>query len=710
MDAEHHTISCGAPVKVLYAGPDPGGNVATKKSPERKPAGLTKPKARKRIEKLREQIGYHNYRYYVLDDPEVSDAEFDDLKNELAKLEDRFPDLITPDSPTQRVGGAPRDGFTTVRHETRMMSLDTVNDADAFRRFCENVLKGTGKERISLVGEPKFDGLSVEFIYDNGKLVSASTRGDGTTGEDVTANVKTMNAVPLRLGAGRKVSVPRHLVARGEVYMNKKDFENLNRRQEKNREKTFANPRNAAAGSLRQLDPGVTASRPLSVFFWQIGPSSSRVPDSHWASLELLRDLGLRTNRRNEHLESVDEAIEWYETMARDRDGLPYEIDGCVFKVNAIADHDRLGARAASPRWAIAWKFTARRKTTKVEAIESNVGRTGKLTPVALLTPVGIGGVTVSRVSLHNQDEIDRKDIRIGDTVLVERAGDVIPHVVQVIKEKRTGKEKKYRIPRKCPSCGGPVVRIEGEAASRCTNASCPAQLERELEHYASRGALDIEGLGEKTAQELVERGLVKNVADLYDLRPDDLVDLPTFAEKSAAKLIDAIAATGETATLTRLVYALGIPNVGRTVAGDLTARFPSIEELSRASSGDIQEIQGLGSVVADSVVEWFRNDRNKRLIQQLRKHGIDPKAEKRGTKLAGLTFVITGTLASMTRDEAKEAVVAAGGSVSGSVSSRTDYLVSGRDPGSSKSNAAARFGTKTISENEFLELLGKGE
>ncbi|MBD3348793.1 MAG: NAD-dependent DNA ligase LigA [Candidatus Eisenbacteria bacterium] len=681
---------------------------ARQKAPKKDVGELTKRQARKRADGLRDDIEFHNYRYYVLDDPVISDAEYDELKSELQAIEERFPDLVTPDSPTQRVGGAPKEGFRTVEHESPMLSLDTVNDADAFRRFYENALRGTGKERITLVGEPKFDGLSVEFVYDNGKLSSASTRGDGTTGEDVTANVKTIGEVPLRLGAGREVSIPRHLVVRGEVYMERPAFEEFNRRQEEEGAKTFANPRNAAAGSLRQLDPSITARRPLSVYFWQVGPSSSRVPDSHWTSLEMLEELGFRTNARNERFENEDEAIEWYENMARDRDDLPYEIDGCVFKVNSVDDQNVLGTRAASPRWAIAWKFPAQRKTTKINEIEANVGRTGKLTPVALLEPVQIGGVEVSRVSLHNQDEVDRKDIRVGDTVLVERAGDVIPHVVQVVKDKRTGNEKKYHLPKKCPVCAGPVSRVEGEAASRCTNAACPAQLKEKLTHYGSRAALDIEGLGDKTAEALLERSLVEDVADLYELEPDDLIELPTFAEKSAQNLVEAIRETKETATLARLIYALGIPNVGKTVATDLTMRFGSLEELAGADREAIQQIEGLGPTVASSISEWFENARNRKLVKRLREHGLDPRAEERGTRLAGKTFVVTGSLASMSRDEAKEAIVRQGGEATGSVSGKTDYLVVGRNPGASKTSAAEKHGTTVIDEKEFLELLGR--
>ncbi|MFO8006357.1 MAG: NAD-dependent DNA ligase LigA, partial [Candidatus Brocadiia bacterium] len=566
-----------------------------------------------------------------------------------------------------------------------------------------------GKERISLTGEPKYDGVSVELVYDDGSLATASTRGDGRTGEEVTANIKTIHEVLLRLQPqDDDVSVPRHLVVRGEVYMEKGEFREFNQKREEAGEKTFANPRNAAAGSLRQLDPNVTAERPLRVFFWEIAPSSSHRPESQWQCLELMKSLGLKTNPRSELLQSADRVVEYYKGLAEEREDLAYEIDGCVFKVNELDSHEELGTRAASPRWAVAWKFEPRRKTTRIKDIQAQVGRTGALTPVASLEPVHIGGVEVSSVSLHNQDEIDRKDIRIGDTVLVERAGDVIPHVVRVIEDKRTGEEDEYHLPEECPVCGGQVSRAEGEAVTRCTNAACPAQRKESILHFGSKGALDIDGLGDKLVDQLVERGMVEDFADLFDLTVDELKGLDRMAEKSAQNLVDAIQAAGEDATLSRLVYGLGIPHVGSAMAADLAGRYGSIAELAEASEEDLLEMDGVGETVASAIRQWFDNEKNQRVIRRLKERGIDPGAEQRGDRLEGLTIVITGRLESMSREEAQEAVRRQGGDPTGSVSGNTDYLVVGEDPGSSKLEDAEEHGTTQIGEDEFLDLLGE--
>ncbi|MGD2175577.1 MAG: NAD-dependent DNA ligase LigA, partial [Candidatus Brocadiaceae bacterium] len=447
---------------------------------------MSKDEAEQRAEELRDEIEHHNYRYYVLDDPEISDAEYDQLRRELEAIEERFPDLITPDSPTQRVGAEPLDELGTVQHESPMLSLQSIREEEEFRHFCQTCRQELDGDSVALVGEPKYDGVSVELVYESGRLRTAATRGDGRTGEDVTANVKTINEVLLRLREDG-ASIPEHLVVRGEVYMDKGEFEEFNRQREEQGEKSFANPRNAAAGSLRQLDPNVTAGRPLRIFFWEVAPSSSERPDSHWECLQLMKEMGLKINPRSTRFESVDEAVQWFGDIAEGREDLPYEIDGCVFKIDSLIDHETLGMRAANPRWAVAWKFPPRQKTTRIEDITANVGRTGALTPVASLEPVHIGGVEVSNVSLHNQDEIDRKDIRIGDVVVVERAGDVIPHVVKVVTDKRTGDERKYRLPDTCPVCGGEISRPEGEAIARCTNASCPAQVKERLIHFGSK-------------------------------------------------------------------------------------------------------------------------------------------------------------------------------------------------------------------------------
>jgi DNA ligase (NAD+) len=557
------------------------------------------------------------------------------------------------------------------------------------------------------VGEPKFDGLSVELVYDNGKYASASTRGDGETGEDVTENVRTINQVPLRLRHHGE-SIPRHLVVRGEVYMERKAFDEFNRKQEENGKKTFANPRNAAAGSLRQLDSKITAERPLNIFFWEIGPSSSSRPDSQWQCLEAMKAWGLRCNPLTQRFDSVDQAVKWHRKMEDKRDDLDYEIDGCVFKVNAIADHDTLGTRAANPRWAIAWKFTSRRKTTKIKSIDAQVGRTGALTPVATLEPVHIGGIEVTHVSLHNQDEIDRKDIRIGDHVLVERAGDVIPHVLEVLKKKRNGNEKNYHLPKKCPACGSKVVRPEGEAVARCPNAACPATRKQSIIHFASKNALDIDGLGEKLVNQLVDEDVIDDPADIFDLTEKKLIKLDLIGKKKAGNLLKAIEQSKEKATLPRVIFALGIPHVGRALASDLASEFGSLDGLAGAGEAELSKTAGMGETIATAITGWFDNTRNRKLVRRIKKAGIDPKARKRATKLEGKTFVITGELDAMTRNEAKEAIRIQGGKVTSSVSGNTDYLVVGEDPGSTKQEDASEHGTERIGEKKFLKMLGK--
>jgi DNA ligase (NAD+) len=675
---------------------------------KKKVGNLTKKEARRRAEELRDEIEHHNYLYYVLDDPEISDAQYDALQKELEAIEERFPDLVTPDSPTQRVGAPPREELGTIEHEVPMRSLQSVQEEDAFRRFYETCKNELGKQRVSLVAEPKYDGASVELVYDNGSLVTASTRGDGRTGEDVTANIKTIHETPLRLRRAKGVSIPEHLVVRGEVYMRKDEFTEFNKRQEEAGDRTFANPRNAAAGSLRQLDPKITEKRPLRIFFWEIASSSSSRPESQWQCLELMKDLGFKTNPLSKRLANDDEAVDYFGELAKKRDSLSYEIDGCVFKVNTLSDQAELGSRAANPRWAVAWKFEARRESTRIKEIRTYVGRTGALTPVAVLEPVHIGGVEVTNVSLHNQDEIDRKDIRVGDHILVERAGDVIPHVIKVLKQKRSGSEKRFHLPKKCPSCGSKVVRAEGEAITRCTNASCPAQIVEGILHFGSRPALDIDGLGGKLVEQLYEREMVKDFADLFELEADEVAELDRMAEKSAEKLVTAINSSRERATLPRLIYALGVPHVGQAVAAELGARFQSLDELAEASKEELETQEGVGPTMASAIREWFNNDRNQKLIKRLKEHGLDPKMERRGSRLQGKTIVVTGSLKSMTRDEAKEAIQAQGGRATASVSANTDYLVVGAEPGASKTRDAEKHGVKTIDEDEFLELLGE--
>lgn len=669
---------------------------------------LTKVQARRRAADLRRQIDEHDYRYYVSDSPVISDAEYDELKRELIAIEERFSDLVTPDSPTQRVGGMPRKGFVTIRHETPMLSIQSIWSEDDLRHFCETRCKEVGKKACVLVGEPKYDGTSIELVYDNGELRSASTRGDGRSGEDVTANVKTIREVPLRLPAGsakRKVRIPGHLVLRGEVHMDKHEFEQFNRKQEDLGAKTFANPRNAAAGSLRQLDPNITARRPLHVFYWEVTPATDDRPASHWDCLKLMKDLGLKTNPDVNRFESADDAVRWFEQMKNRRERLPYEIDGCVFKVASLADQEHLGTRAANPRWAVAWKFPPLQKTTRVKDIEAYVGRTGALTPVATLEPVHIGGVEVTHVTLHNQDEIDRKDIRIGDTVLIERAGDVIPHVVQVIKERRTGRQRKYSLPLRCPVCGSPIARVKQEVFTRCSNTSCPARLREAILHFASTEAMDIRGLGGKLADQLVGRRLVKSLADLYNLTIKDLKQLMRMGDKSAQNITKAIDRSKENAKLDRLIYGLGIPHVGRALATDLAIRFRSIDKLLDASEEALRDA-GLGTVVSAAIREWSSNHANRELVQRLTRSGINPKLQRKGSRLEAKTLVFTGELDRMTRDEATDAVVQQGGRVSESISGNTDFLVVGANPGGTKTDAASKHGTRTLTEIEFLKLV----
>ena len=674
------------------------------------PSHLPRPEAARRADDLRRRIEHHNYRYHVLDDPEISDAAFDALMVDLRAIEAAWPDLVTPESPTQRVGAKPRDGFATLPHETPMRSLLSVYDEEGMTRFADTCRKELDAPSVPLVAEPKYDGVSIEIVYDAGRLVSAATRGDGATGEDVTANVRTIAQVPLRLrGRARGVAVPDHLVVRGEVYMEKAEFAAFNRRREEAGGKTFANPRNAAAGSLRQLDPQVTAGRPLRIFFWEIAPSSTSRPETQWASLRTMRDLGLKTCPESQLLANAPDALGWHHDLEARRDELAYEIDGCVFKVNSLADHGRLGVRAANPRWAVAYKFAPRQETTRIVAINTQVGRTGAVTPVAVLEPVRIGGVTVTHASLHNQDEIDRKDIRVGDTVLLERAGDVIPHVVQVITDKRPPGSKRYRLPARCPVCGGEVVKPQGEAVSRCTNNSCPAQVKESIKHWGAKQALAIDGLGEKLVDQLVDTGLVRDVAGLYDLAVEPVAGLERMADKSASNVVAAVAGS-KAAPLARVLHGLGIRHVGRALADTLAAEFGSLDALAGADTERLLAVPDVGPEVAASVVQWFASQENRALIARLRAHGIDPKTDQgpaAGGRLEGKTLVITGELQAMTRQQAEELVRREGGKATGSVSSKTDYLVTGANPGLSKTRAAEKHGTEVLDENAFLNLVG---
>jgi DNA ligase (NAD+) len=670
----------------------------------------SKKEAEKAVKELCEAIRYHNYRYYVLDDPVISDAEYDELMEKLSTLEAKFPELQSPDSPTQQVGGEPREELGLVDHPSPMLSLKAVYDEEDVRNFDENCREELGLKTVEYVAEPKYDGLAVELIYEGGRLSVASTRGDGNTGEDVTANVRTINEVPLVLLSQDGVSVPNRLVARGEIYMRKDEFEELNRRRADSGERQFANPRNAAAGSVRQLDPNVTAQRPLHIFFYEVAQSDGRDFETQWEVLQTLPKWGLKVNTDRARLCSgVEETLHYHADMAEVRDDLPYEIDGVVYKVNQLADQEKLGVRTRDPRWALAYKFEPRRATTIVKDIEVQVGRTGKLTPVAVLEPVHIGGVEVSRASLHNQSEIERKDIRIGDAVLVERAGDVIPQVVKSIKEERDGSEKKFQMPDQCPVCGSEVVMSEDKKQTRCTNMNCPAQLRERVTHFASREAMDIEGLGEKRAEQLIDAGLVKRLSSLYELTKEDLLSLERFADKSAENLLREIEDSKEQ-TLPRFLYALGIPLVGEHMTRVLATHFKTLGDLMQVSEEELQKIGEIGPQVAHSIVTFFSEDENRQVIQEIREAGLtlrNPYTEEGEQPLEGLTFVFTGSLERWTRDEVKRLVEQLGGRATSSVSGETDYIVAGPGAGSKLDEAKSRD-VPIMDEEEFVEFIEK--
>ena len=661
---------------------------------------------KKRIEELRNILNEANYNYYVLDNPTISDAEYDRLLRELQELEEKYPEYKTPDSPTQRVGAKPLEAFNTVPHRIPMLSLDNAVDENEIGEFVERVERNLPGEEVEFVCEPKIDGLAIELVYENGILVTGSTRGDGITGEDITQNLKTIRSIPLSLRRDQ-IPPPPLIEVRGEVYMNKEDFNKLNKEREKKGEPLFANPRNAAAGSVRQLDPSITASRPLNIFCYGFGTCEGFAFDTHYEFMMTLPKWGLRVNPHIKLCKNLDEILEYYRQMEELRDTLPYEIDGIVIKVNSFEHQTRLGVKTRSPRWAIAGKFKPRQEVTQIIDIEASVGRTGIITPVAILKPVNIGGVVVSRATLHNQDEVERKDIRIGDWVFVERAGDVIPEVVKVIPEKRTGKEKPYKIPDRCPICGGKVVREEGEAAHRCQNISCPAKLKGSIEHFASKRAMNIEGLGTKIIDQMVDKGIIKNVADLYFLRKDDILQLERMADKSAQNILDAIGRSRKT-TLARFIYALGIPNVGEHTANLLANHFGNLEKIKNASMEELENIEGIGPIVARSIYNFFQEDSNVATIEKILQSGVvveEPEEEKRKTPFAGKVFVFTGALSSMTREEAEETVRRLGGKATSSVSRKTDYVVVGENPGS-KYNKALQLGVKILSEQEFLKLI----
>jgi len=662
---------------------------------------------KRRIEELRAEIRKHDHYYYVLNQPLISDAEYDRLFRELQELEEKYPQFVTPDSPTQRVGAPPAEEFRPVRHAIPMLSLQNCFSEEEFLEWDRRVRRLLGGRQPVYICEPKLDGLSVELVYENGVLTVGSTRGDGYVGEDVTRNLRTIRQIPLRL-LPLNGKAPRLLEVRGEVYMEKEAFRRLNREREEKGEPLFANPRNAAAGSLRQLDPGITARRPLKAFFYALGRAEGITIRSQEELLAILSKLGFPVNPLWKRCESPEEAIAFYHELLERRDELPYEADGVVVKVNDFSQREALGEVSRAPRWAIAFKFPAEEATTRVLDIVVQVGRTGALTPVAILEPVEVSGVTVSRATLHNEDEVKRKDVRIGDWVVVRRAGEVIPEVVKSIPERRTGKEREFRMPDRCPVCGGPVVRPPGEVIHRCENLSCPARIKEAIRHFASRRAADIEGLGEKLVDQLVDKGLVRRISDLYHLTKQQLASLERMGEKSAQNLLEQLERS-KGMSLARLIYALGIRYVGEHIAEVLAERFGSIDELARASYEELVGIPEIGPRIAQSIVDFFASQGNRRLIEELKAVGIDPRAQRPPEKgpLAGKTFLFTGRLSGMTRQEAKRLVESLGGKVASSVSRKVDYVVVGEDPGS-KLDRARALGITTMSEEEFKELVGR--
>jgi len=666
---------------------------------------MDKKLAERRIHEIREQINYHNYLYYVLDSPEISDADYDRLMHELAGLEKAHPELITPDSPTQRVGPPPLEAFQPVTHTIPMLSLsntETEEETIEFDRRIKRFLDLSEDETIEYVAEPKLDGLAIEVVYEGGRLEVGSTRGDGYTGEDVTLNLRTLRTIPLNLLKVHE-AIPARLEVRGEVFIPLEDFRRLNRQREEAGEPLFANPRNAAAGSLRQLDSKVTAKRPLDIFFYGIGEAAGRRFTTHWEVLNTLQRWGLKINPLNKRCQGVEQAIDYYKEIGNRRDSLGYEIDGVVIKVNSLGLQESLGTVARSPRWAVAYKFEPRQAVTRILGIEAQVGRTGILTPVAAMEAVKIGGVTVSRSTLHNQDEIDRKDVRIGDWVLIERAGDVIPAVVKVITSKRTGKEVPYRLPGRCPVCGSEVLKEE--VYYRCTGINCPAQLKERIRHFSSRRAMDIEGLGEKLTEQLVDKGLVKNLSDIYYLTKDQIAGLDRMADKSAQNIIAAIEGSKKR-DLSRVIYALGVRHIGEQTGKVLARRFGSIEGVMSAGEDDLQAIETIGPEIAQSVVKFFSQRDNRGEIERLRNAGVvlPPLHAMKGGRLEGKVFVFTGTLRSFSRDAAKERVEALGGHAASIVSKKTDFVVTGEDPGS-KADKARELGVAMITEDEFLKM-----
>jgi DNA ligase (NAD+) len=664
----------------------------------------------KKIEALRDQIRHHENRYFVLDDSEISDAEFDQLMNQLKKFEADHPELITPDSPTQRVGGKPREGVVKAAHSSPMLSLDNTYNVEDLRNWERRVHELSGRKDIDYVCELKLDGMSLALLYENGRLVRGITRGDGTIGEDVTLNVRTVRSIPLSIPKEKLKSagLPAHFEVRGEMLMPLAAFRKMNEQREEKGLSLFANPRNATAGTVRQLEPSIVAQRRLDYFAYMLLRDGRTFFPRHWESLNALDAAGFKVNPSRKLAKSFDEVWTFIEQEESKREKLPYEIDGIVVKVDRTALQEELGYTGKAPRWAIAYKYAARAGITQIEDIRVQVGRTGKLTPVAVLKPVPIGGTTVSRATLHNMDEIERLGVKIGDWVEVERGGDVIPKVNRVVDDKDHPRgHKTFHMPSKCPVCGGQVVRSEGEADHRCVNANCPAKLRETILHFASRGVMNIDGMGEALVNQLTERGLVKNVADIYRLTETDLLSLERMGEKSAQNVLREIEASKKL-PLERVIYGLGIRFVGERTAQFLAEHLGSMDALMNASEEELQQVNEVGPRIAESIAEFFQEPRNRELVQRLGKAGLTFAGTKkvRGTKLAGKTFVLTGTL-TRPRDQAKKMIEDAGGRVSGSVSKKTDYVIAGADAGS-KLDKAKELGVSVIGEKELDELLGQ--
>jgi len=659
------------------------------------------------IAALRKQLTYHNYRYYVLDNPEIEDAQFDLLMRHLIEMETAYPSLITSDSPTQRVGGMVAGGFERVNHFTPMRSLGNAFSAEELLAFHNRVLSGLGEpEKVEYIVELKIDGLAINLTYEKGHLVSGVTRGDGTQGEDVTSNIRTIKSVPLIL-QGDFAAIPQVLEVRGEVYMPRREFERLNNEREQAAEPLLANPRNAAAGSLRQLDPKITAQRALDIFVYGIGVYTDVELNTQGQMLEYLNELGLKTNSKYRIFEKIEDVITYCIHFAEKRYELPYDIDGMVIKVNDLASHQTLGYTAKDPRWAIAYKFPAEQAITVVEDIFVGLGRTGVLTPTAILRPVKVAGSTVSRATLHNLDYIEEKDIRIGDTVVIHKAGEVIPKVVSVVMEKRTGEEIPFVMPEECPECGGEIVRQEGEAAHKCINPHCPALFREGLIHFVSRDAMNIDGLGPAVLSALVDTGLVKDVADLYQLQIEQVLTVPRMAQKSAENLLTAIE-NSKQAGLARLLFALGIRHVGVKAAGIVARHYGNVDDVRQASVEELLELDEIGRKIAESIVAYFATEENIKLVAKLRSAGVKTTEEKQFIEenqlFVGKTFVLTGTLEKMSRSQAAEIIQKLGGKVSGSVSKKTSYVVAGAEAGS-KLEKAQQLGVEVLDEEQFIRM-----